>query len=186
MPYTTGELENVDFYQEFVQQLRTKYLAGMAALSENDFRKDNVLYSFEDIFTGLGIEDVDVNNSLYRFLITTIPGAPPIDRREKQFTVNNFLQKKYIKTNNLENIIDRNISELAESTFAKELPDGIVNGDVVKNEIANDSRKWFIENNQKRIFLNTSAFFGNEHKLIDLKTLYMLILDNIPNGDPIT
>ena len=68
MPYTTGELENVDFYQEFVQQLRTKYLAGMAALSENDFRKDNVLYSFEDILTGLGIEDVDVNNSFYTFL----------------------------------------------------------------------------------------------------------------------
>ena len=68
MPYTTGELENVDFYQEFVQQLRTKYLNSMEAVSENDFRKDNVLYSFEDIFTGLGIEDVDITNSFYTFL----------------------------------------------------------------------------------------------------------------------
>ena len=185
MPYTTGELENVDFYQEFVQQLRTKYLNSMEAVSENDFRKDNVLYLFEDIFTGLGIEDVDVNNSLYRFLITTIPGAPPIDRREKQLTVNNTLQKVYIKTNNLENIIDRNITELAESTFARELPAGIGNGDVVKNDVANDNRKWFIENNQKRIFLHIAAFFGNGHLLIDLKTASMSSLNNIPNGDPI-
>ena len=186
MPYTTGELENVDFYQEFIQQLRTKYLASMEALSETDFRKDNVLYSFEDILTGLGIEDVDVINSFYTFLIVTRPGAPATDKREKQFTVNNSLQKGYIKTNNLENIIDRNISELAESKFAKELPEELVNGDVVKNTIANDTRKWFIENNQKRIFLNISAFFGNGHKFIDLKALNMSILDNIPNGDPIT
>ena len=181
MPYTTGELENVDFYQEFVQQLRTKYLNSMEAVSENDFRKDNVLYSFEDIFTGLGIEDVDVNNSLYTFLYSGVNN----DKREKQLTVNNTLQKVYIKTNNLENIIDRNITELAESTFARELPAGIGNGDVVKNDVANDNRKWFIENNQKRIFLHMASFFGNGHLLIDLKTASMSSLNNIPNGDPI-
>ena len=181
MPYTTGELENVDFYQEFVQQLRTKYLASMEAVSENDFRKDNVLYSFEDIFTGLGIEDVDVNNSLYTFLYSGVNN----DKREKQLTVNNTLQKVYIKTNNLENIIDRNITELAESTFARELPAGIGNGDVVKNDVAKDNRKWFIENNQKRIFLHMASFYGNGHLLIDLKTVSMSSLNNIPNGDPL-
>ncbi len=182
MPYTTGELENVDFYQEFVQQLRTKYLNSMEAVSENDFRKDNVLYSFEDIFTGLGIEDVDINNSLYTFLYSGVNN----DKREKQLTVNNTLQKVYIKTNNLENIIDRNITELAESTFARELPAGIGNGDVVKNDVAKDNRKWFIENNQKRIFLHMASFYGNGHLLIDLKTASMSSLNNIPNGDPIT
>ena len=181
MPYTTGELENVDFYQEFVQQLRTKYLNSMEAVSENDFRKDNVLYSFEDIFTGLGIEDVDITNSFYTFLYSGVNN----DKREKQLTVNNTLQKVYIKTNNLENIIDRNITELAESTFARELPAGIGNGDVVKNDVANDNRKWFIENNQKRIFLHMASFFGNGHLLIDLKTASMSSLNNIPNGDPI-
>ena len=185
MPYTTGELENVDFYQEFVQQLRTKYLNSMEAVSENDFRKDNVLYSFEDIFTGLGIEDVDVNNSLYRFLITTIPGAPPIDRREKQLTVANTLQKRYIKTNNLENIIDRNITELAESTFARELPAGIGNGDVVKNDVANDNRKWFIENNQKRIFPDSATFYGAGGEFTALKTLTNSQLNSIPDGEPV-
>ena len=181
MPYTTGELENVDFYQEFVQQLRTKYLNSMEAVSENDFRKDNVLYSFEDIFTGLGIEDVDITNSFYTFLYSGVNN----DKREKQLTVNNTLQKVYIKTNNLENIIDRNITELAESTFARELPDGIGNGDVVKNDVANDNRKWFIENNQKRIFLHMASFYGNGHLLIDLKTTSMSSLNNIPNGDPL-
>jgi len=204
MPYTRVELENVEFYQEFIQQLRTKYLAGMAALSENDFRKDNVLYSFEDIFTGLGIEDVDINNSLYTFLneldwskyttaellaakndpdIVLLPDV--IDKRKKQLTVNNRLQKVYIKTNNLESIIDRNIIELAEDLYADELPSGIVNGMVVKMETANDTRKWRIENNQKRLFLNLSAFFGNGHTSQDLITIDEDILKNIPNGDPI-
>ena len=188
MPYTTGELENVDFYQEFIKKIRTKYLASMAALSENDFKKDNVLYSFEDIFTGLGIEDADINNSHYKFLYDGVneDDEPLNDKREKQLTVNNTLQKVYIKTNNLENIIDRNITELADSTFARELPEGIGNGDVVKNDVANDNRKWFIENNQKRIFLHIAAFFGNGHLLIDLKTASMSSLNNIPNGDPIT
>ena len=204
MPYTRVELENVEFYQEFIQQLRTKYLAGMAALTENDFRKDNVLYSFEDIFTGLGIEDVDINNSLYTFLneldwskyttaellaakndpdIVLLPDV--IDKRKKQLTVNNRLQKVYIKTNNLESIIDRNITELAEDLYADELPEGMANGDVVKNAIAEDTRKWRIEGNQKRIFLSLSAFFGNGHIRNDLKTFKMSILKKIPNGDPI-
>ena len=204
MPYTRDELENVEFYQEFIQQLRTKYLAGMAALSENDFRKDNVLYSFEDIFTGLGIEDVDINNSLYTFLyeldwskyttaeLLAAKNDPDIvllpdvrDKRKKQLTVNNRLQKVYIKTSNLESIIDRNITELAEDLYTDELPEGMANGDVVKNAIAEDTRKWRIEGNQKRIFLSLSAFFGNGHIRNDLKTFKMSILKKIPNGDPI-
>ena len=65
MPYTKDELKTVDFYQDFIQKLRTKYLTNMEDLSEVRFRKDGVLYSFEDIFTGLGIEDADTDISLY-------------------------------------------------------------------------------------------------------------------------
>ena len=54
MPYTVEELQTVEFYQEFVSRLRTEYIAHMEALSERDFRKEGVLYSFEDILTGLG------------------------------------------------------------------------------------------------------------------------------------
>ena len=50
MPYTKQELENVDFYQDFINRLRQSYLDNMEELSETNFRKDGVLYSFEDIF----------------------------------------------------------------------------------------------------------------------------------------
>ena len=49
---------------------------------------------------------------------------------------------------NLEKIIDRSISELSELRFADNLPSGIVNGDVVTNNIATDFNKWLIENNR--------------------------------------
>ena len=204
MPYTRVELENVEFYQEFIQQLRTKYLAGMAALSENDFRKDNVLYSFEDIFTGLGIEDVDINNSLYTFLyeldwskyttaeLLAAKNDPDIvllpdvrDKRKKQLTVANTLQKKYIKTGNLEKIIDRNITELTEFRFAEVLPAGIENGDVVTNDKTADNRKWQIENGQKRIFPDSATFFGAGGEFTALKTLTNSQLNTIPDGEPV-
>jgi hypothetical protein len=184
MPYTTGELENVDFYQEFIQQLRTKYLASMEASSKNDFRKDNVLYSFEDIFTGLGIEEADVsheNHSLYNFLYK----KDEYDRREKQLTVANTLQKKYIKTGNLEKIIDRNITELTEFRFAEVLPNGIENGDVVTNDKTLDNRKWQIENGQKRIFPDSATFYGAGGEFTALRTLTNSQLNTIPDGEPV-
>ena len=72
MPYTKDELKTVDFYKDFIQKLRTKYLTNMEDLSEVRFRKDGVLYSFEDIFRDTdenfdrGIEEADINqNNLY-------------------------------------------------------------------------------------------------------------------------
>ena len=184
MPYTTSELENVNFYQEFIQRLRTKYLGSMETLSENDFRKDNVLYSFEDIFTGLGIEEVDVsheNDSIYAFLLVDEDD----DRREKQLTVANTPQKRYIKTGNLEKILDRNITELTEFRFAEVLPDGIENGDVVTNNKTSDNRKWKIENGQKRIFPDSATFYGAGGEFTALKTLTNSQLNAIPDGEPV-
>ena len=43
MPYTKQELENVDFYQGFVNRLRNKYLREMKSLAKVNFRKDDVL-----------------------------------------------------------------------------------------------------------------------------------------------
>ena len=157
MPYTKDELKTVDFYQDFIQKLRTKYLTNMEDLSEVRFRKDGVLYSFEDIFTGLGIEDADTDISLYSFLNNSNIEE---DKRLQQFTVNNSSQRSYIKNNNLEKIIDRSISELSDTQFADALPDGIVNGEVVTNNITSDTRKWRIENNQKRIFADNASFYG--------------------------
>ena len=205
MPYTKQELENVDFYQGFVNRLRNKYLREMKSLAKVNFRKDDVLYSFEDIFTGLGIETVDVShNTSYDFLheldfsmytaeeMNAAKADPDInlqpkviDKRKQQYTNITSKQKRYLKTGNLEKIIDRSISELTESRFAETLPEGFMNGDVVTNNISTDYRKWQIENNQKRIFPDNATFCGTGGKYTDLKTLTTTQLNNIPDGEPV-
>ena len=94
-------------------------------------------------------------------------------------------QPEYIKTTNLESIIDRSISELSQTSFAETLPDGIENGDVLTNEFADDFRKWLIENNQKRIFPDMATFYGTVIEWGDIKSLPMAELNNIPNGEPV-
>lgn len=202
MPYTTSELENIDFYQEFIQQLRTKYLASMEALSKKDFRKNGVLYSFEDIFTGLGIEDVNVNNSLYKFLYevdysmyTTLQmlaakNDPDIaldpeirDKRKKQFTVANKKLFQNIKTAKLEKILDRIISELIIISYELSLNDAkdindiqIKNGDITTYKIQNNLTVWLVEDNKKRKFINKTSFFNSVHSS---KIIKILTIDNI-------
>ena len=202
MPYTTSELENIDFYQEFIQQLRTKYLASMEALSKKDFRKNGVLYSFEDIFTGLGIEDVNVNNNLYKFLYeldysmytaaqmtaakkgSDIALDPEIrDKRKKQFTVANKKLFQNIKTAKLEKIIDRNISELIIDGMESSLNDikdindiQIKNGDIITYKIQNNLTVWLVEDNKKRKFINKTSFFNSVHSS---KIIKILTIDNI-------
>ena len=57
MPYTNQELENVDFYKEFVDQKKIDYLDRIAKHALKFFRRENgTLVSFEDIDTGLGLE----------------------------------------------------------------------------------------------------------------------------------
>ncbi len=92
---------------------------------------------------------------------------------------------EYIKTTNLEKIIDRSISELSETRFAETLPDGIENGDVITNEFADDYRKWLIQNNQKRIFPDLATFYGTVTDWNTVKTLTMAQLRTIPNGEPV-
>ena len=50
MPYTKEELKNVDFYTDFVDDLRNKYLTELSSSAQINFRDDNnVLLSYEDI-----------------------------------------------------------------------------------------------------------------------------------------
>ena len=183
MPYTTDELKDVPFYQNFVTKLRSKYLQSLknSANSETPFRINKVLYSFEDIFTTLGIENVKTtDDSLYTFLIDG-----DIDKREAQKTSNTTYPKAYSKSQNLEKIIDRSISELSELRFADNLPTGIVNGDVVTNNIAADMSKWLIENNQKRIFPDAAMFYGAGGDFTAVKSLTPRQLNTIPDGEPV-
>ena len=64
MPYTKEELSNVEFYNNFIDKLRSEYLSVLVNRALDFFRDDNdVLYSFEDISTRLGIEDAVLNNN---------------------------------------------------------------------------------------------------------------------------
>ena len=73
MPYTKSELETVSFYQDFVTELRDNYFDEIKTFLNNKFRKDGILYSFEDIFTGLGLEDTSTeDNSIILFYLKKI------------------------------------------------------------------------------------------------------------------
>ena len=181
MPYTKEELKEVQFYQDFVSELRNKYLRGLgdSANTETPFRKNGILYSFEDIFTTLGIENVKItDDSLYSTYLT-------VEQQESTKTVNTTHPKAYSKSQNLEKIIDRSISELSELRFADILPKGIINGDVVTNTIATDMRKWLIENNQKRIFPDSAMFYGAGGDFNKVKSLTMQQINTIPDGEPV-
>ena len=69
MPYTKSELETVRFYRDFVSDLRNKYFGETKKFLNSKFRKNGILYSFEDIHTGLGLEDsITGESSDYSFL----------------------------------------------------------------------------------------------------------------------
>ena len=162
------------------------------------------MYSYEDILTGLGLEDANIEDPLHSFLyeldfskytsaeilaakndpdITLIPDIR--DRRFNQYTINAGKQKKYIKNQNLDKILDRNINELSEDLIAEELPPGIENGDFVTNRLADDIRKWLITGNQKRIFPDLATFYGYGGLDTQLKVLTDIQLNSIPDGEPV-
>ena len=81
MPYTKEELKNVDFYTDFVEDLRNKYLTELSSSAQINFRDDNnVLLSYEDILTNSGIEDAELNQVLYKPYITE-------EQRKNTFTI---------------------------------------------------------------------------------------------------
>ena len=105
MPYTKTELETVDFYQEFVSKLRTSYLEDLQEFATIGFRRNNILYSFEDIISSNGIEEVDIApGSQYHSYVTK-------EQQELSKTTNTQSYPRYIKNNSLERIVDRSISE---------------------------------------------------------------------------
>ena len=141
----------------------------------------NPPYSFEDIISTAGIEDAQLSNnmnSLYNTYLT-------VEQQESVKTLNNYSYPRYIKTKTLEKVVDRSISELAESKFAEKLPDDIENGDVVTNEDAKDFRRWLIDTNQKRIFPDLATYYGRGYALGGLKTLNKTVLETIPDGEPV-
>ena len=57
MPYTKDEKENLDFYIGFRDDLRYQYLNRLSGSAATNFRNpdNNILLSYEDIFTSEGL-----------------------------------------------------------------------------------------------------------------------------------
>ena len=190
MPYTKNEIENLDFYTDFRDGLRYEYLNRMSASAENNFRdENNVLYSYEDIFTTLGSETIRVSaDGIYKNYVS----QQEIDNSK---SINNFSYPVYnpilpvdkpINKSNLANkLIDRSISELAQDTVGGSLPKNIVNGNVVTNEDPVSQDRWLIEDGQKREFRNVGEFYGLGKTLSQLISLSEANLTSIADGEPI-
>ena len=155
MPYTKSELGTVKFYQDFVTKLRTKYFDEIKKFVNSKFKKKGILYSFEDIYTGLGLEDsITGENSEYSFLVKEdysmydaatmleaknnpeIQLVPEVtDARENQYSKPNTRHPVYEKGEVLDKVINREISELVTpKPPGGTLPSGIKNGDRVASD----------------------------------------------------
>ena len=71
MPYSKEQLKTVKFYQEYVDDLRDRYVSRVLELKKDGFRRNGILYSFEDVQTTSGIEDTDweIQNSVFNNVI---------------------------------------------------------------------------------------------------------------------
>lgn len=243
MPYKPEELQDVQFYQEYLAGPTREFfdrIARSAANRDNNenpipFKKPGVDFvSFEDITTGLGLEEANFSDNAYNLLVSSIDGqesnyllsilnadfnafmnntenlagfsagsGPPQESlgAPEQYTYQDVPQ--YIKDlldqasekkrenypnykdSKLENVIDRNINELSKSLVAESLPDGVSNGNIITSDSTDDTRKWLIENNQKRIFPTLATFWGSAYAFSELVTLSISDINNIPDGDPI-
>ena len=179
MPYTKEELKAVDSYQDFVNELRNKYLDRISELKAENFRRNNILYSFEDIVSTNGLETADVGQ---RTLYNKIDLDGSDLEKLKSTSSNNY--PLYVSTVLLEKTIRRDISELATSQFALSLPTGIRNGDVVTSDNFEDDRVYLIDNNQKKIFSDKGVFYV-DYDVTKLKTVAEAELNAIPEGDEV-
>ena len=176
MPYTKEELKNVDFYTDFVDDLRNKYLTELSSSAQINFRDDNnVLLSYEDIVTNDGIENADINNSLYKPFITE-------EQRKNSTTTSGLRYPIYTKGQNLNAIVNRNIEELSQLSVT-DLPDDVEDGDVITNNDPLSQDRFLIENGQKRFFTNVGIFYAFGKTLRDLKSISQDIIDSIPSGE---
>ena len=176
MPFTKEQLKDVDFYQDFVTELQRKYLDRVDELKQENFRRNDVLYSFEDIISTNGLEDSTLGqDTIYNGVLGDSDIKNMLSMSDNQYPV-------YVSDSLLEKTVDRNITELADSQFADVLPEGIENGDVVTNDDFDDKSTFLILNNQKRLFDDIGIFYA-EYDVSQLKTIPVSTLDSIPTGE---
>ena len=196
MPYTKEELANVGFYNTFINKLRSTYISRLIARAKDKFRdENNVFYSFEDIDSTLGIEDVQlINNPNYSTLETELnrTETEPLDYQTfsdliqgESASVQSESLKKTIKDDNSTNLIDRVIKELVVTEIADPLPGELENGDSITSDDPFDTRKWLIDGNQKRPFPDLQSFYASGGDWRKVKTRSMDVINEIPDGEPV-
>ena len=191
MPYTKDEKENLDFYIGFRDDLRYQYLNRLSGSAATNFRNpdNNILLSYEDIFTSEGLEKVKVADGIYKGYVTQ-------DQIESSRTTTSEFLPIFDKGNMsadpverekglLDKLIDRNISELSEDLIASSLPEGVGNGSVITNEDPTDQTRYLIEDNQKRKYNNLGEYYGMGKTVADLITLEESAITRIPDGEDI-
>jgi len=179
MPFNKEQLKYVDFYQKFVNELRDKYLDRVKELKSENFRRNGILYSFEDIISTNGIEDANIEqDGLYESI-----GLDENDL-EASKTISNVKYPVYVSNSLLEKTINRNIVELAQSEFANVLPEGVSNGDVVSSDDFDDKTIFLISNNQKKPFDDVGIFYA-EYDVSNVKTVEESQLNLIPTGEAV-
>ena len=196
MPYTKEELSKVGFYNVFIDKLRSTYISNLIARAKDKFRdENNVFYSFEDIDSTLGIEDVQlINNPNYSTLETELNRTEiePLGYQAFQdliygesASVQSDTMKKTIKDDNSTNLINRVITELVVEGVADPLPEGLENGDTLTTDDPNDTRKWLIDGNQKKPFPDLQSFYATGGDWTRVKTRTKDIINEIPDGEPV-
>ena len=225
MPYTESELGTVKFYQDFVTDLRNKYFDEIKKFVNSKFKRKGILYSFEDIYTGLGLEDsITGESSDYSFLVKEdysmypahvlleaknnpdITLTPEVtDHREDQYSKSNTRYPVYEKSELLDKVIDREISELTTpEPVGGTLPEGpldedgsptyiIKNGDRVaieeiftKGNAVGSVDVWHIQDNKKRKYLDNFTFFSSGFSKSTIKLIEPSALNSIVDGKDIT
>ena len=184
MPYTKEQLQNGKsvFYNSVREDLRNNYLNVLSGSAENDFRdSENVLVSFERIENPLqGIEKVNLDEP-----VTAQIYQDYVNKDELNLTTStqNSNLPIYNRGSILNNIIDRNISELLSLNVSQDLPEDVIEGDVVTNEDPFDITRFLIEDGLKRRFRNLGEFYGRGFTLSNLKTITQQQLDTIVDGE---
>jgi len=196
MPYTKEELSKVGFYNAFIDKLRSTYISELIVRAKAKFRdENNVFYSFEDIDSTLGIEDVQLtNNSNYTTLETELNRTEiePLGYQAFQdliygesASVQSTPMNKTKKDESSDNLINRFITELSMDEILDPLPDNLQNGDMLTTDDPMDTRKWLIDGNQKRIYSDLQSFYAAEGDWTKVKTRSEEIINSIPDGEPV-
>ena len=184
MPYTKDQLEQGKslFFNNFREKIREEYLARLSGSAENDFRtQDNILLSYERIGEPLeGIETINFDDQDVVSIYDNFLQPEQVDFSKSKQDNNLPI---YNKGELLNNIIDRDITELLNFVVSEELPEGIEEGDIVTNDDPADTTRFLIEDGLKRRFRNLGEFYGRGFTLSDLKTITQPELDDIIDGE---